>query len=263
MGADRGSLSDDRDRPNRARAETPNRQIVGLAGGGARRVGAGVSRAEVKVQDRGGQDQQANHSKRGQPHRPSPDQSGQAPAPGEPDPAPGRDASGPARGPLEHPTGRESEQGRKQSQGGGHHDQHRQRDPDGQTVEGGQVHQEQAHEGDDHRRAGQDHGPPGGGQSLRDRLLRRTVAAQGGPIAGDHQQGVVDPDADADQGGHLVGEIRSGHRTSRDANQRDGDANAGQGNQDGQAGGQHRTEHDEQHDQGGHHADDVTFRSAP
>ena len=88
------------------------------------------------------------------------------------------------------------------------------------------------------------------------------MAGQGGPVAGDDQQGVVDPDADADQGRHLVGEVRAGHDVGGDADQRDGDSDAGQGDHDGQAGGQDRAEHHEQHDQGRHHPDNVTFRGA-
>ena len=48
-----------------------------------------------------------------------------------------------------------------------------------------------------------------------------------------------------------------------DADQRYGDADTGQGNHNGQSSRQHRAEHDEQDDQGGHHPGDVTSRSAP
>ena len=66
------------------------------------------------------------------------------------------------------------------------------------AVEVGEAHQEQAEQRDHHGRPGDQHRAPGGGDRLRDRLLRRPPGRQRGAVARDDQQRVVDPDADAE-----------------------------------------------------------------
>ena len=67
-------------------------------------------------------------------------------------------------------------------------------------------------------------------------------------VAGDDEEGVVDPDAEADHHPECGGEVRHLEEV-RDEHQRDAaDADAGEGDADGQAHGQHRSERDDQDD---------------
>src|SRR6202012_4903699 len=79
-----------------------------------------------------------------------------------------------------------------------HREEDRQRGGDGDAVEEGDVQQEHPHQGDDHRRAREEHGAPGGGDGTDRRLLRLIAFVEVVAEAGDDEERVVDPDPEPD-----------------------------------------------------------------
>ena len=140
------------------------------------------------------------------------------------------------------------------------HHQHADRRGDGDALHEAQAHEEQAHQGDDHGEPGEQHGAAARVDRLDDGLLHAQPELQALPVAGDDEQGVVDADAEADHRHHLHREV--GHRDEV-AEQRDeggADAESEQGRADRQPHRQHRTEGQDEDDDGGDDAVDLALR---
>ena len=91
------------------------------------------------------------------------------------------------------------EQRRQQGDRGEHHHQHGERGRERDPVHVGQPGQEEPEDGDHHRAAGDDHAAPGGGDRLDHGVVAILAVVHRRAEAGQHQQRVVDPDADPDQ----------------------------------------------------------------
>ena len=140
----------------------------------------------------------------------------------------------------------EPEHGRQQRHRRQHHDKHRGHGPDRKAAEKPEVHHEQAEERDDHRATGEDHRAPGGGDRRYDGSPRLEPRVQRGAVAGDDEEHVVDPDADADHRGHLRREVGHLEQVGQERDQAQADAEADDRDEDRQAHGQQRAEADEQ-----------------
>ena len=106
--------------------------------------------------------------------------------------------------------------------------------------------------------AGEQHGPPGRVDRGDHRLLGIEAGLEGLAVAGDDEQRVVDAHADADHGGQDGGEGLERVDVGEQLDDRQPDGDAAQRHHDGQRHGQHRPEGDEQDDDGGHDADQLT-----
>jgi hypothetical protein len=111
-------------------------------------------------------------------------------------------------------------------------------------------HEEHAEHGDDHRGAGEEHGPAGGADGRHRGLLGVLAVAQALAVPGDDEQRVVDPHADADHGGDDGREVRHVEDVGQQLHDGQADADAHHRDQDGQAHGQHGAEGDEQDQHG-------------
>jgi hypothetical protein len=143
------------------------------------------------------------------------------------------------------------EQRGQQRDRGDHHDEHGERGRDGDAVHVGQAGQREPEDGDHHGGAGQDHAAPGGGDGLDDGVMRILAVGQRGAEARQDEQRVVDADADPDQAGDRrrpVGDVDDVREQHDQPARRD--AEAEEGDQQRQAGGDHRAEGDQQHDRG-------------
>ena len=122
-----------------------------------------------------------------------------------------------------------------------------------------EAHQRQAHQGDDHRRAGEQHGAAAGVDRLGDGVLDAEPELEALSVPRDDEQRVVDADAEADHRDHRV--VKSGIEMTwlSDADERRGDAEAEQGDADREAHRQHRAEGQDQDDDGGDDAEQLAL----
>ncbi len=123
------------------------------------------------------------------------------------------------------------------------------------AVEEADAEREHAQQGDDHRAAGEDDRSPGGvhrRQHGRVRLGARPVVLT---ESGDDEQGVVDPDPQADHHRQLGGEVRHVQNLGSQGDQPDPGPQSEQGGDDRQPHRHERAEGDQEHDDGGQHPD--------
>ncbi len=141
----------------------------------------------------------------------------------------------------------EAEHRWQQRDRGQHHQHHRGDRPDGQAAHEGQLEDEEAEQRDDDRRTGEEHRPPGGRQGDGHRVARIPALGQEAAVAGDNEQGVVDPDAESDHGHDLGSEGRCGHHVREQVEDCEGDRDTEDRGDDGEAHRHHRPE-GQQHD---------------
>ena len=132
---------------------------------------------------------------------------------------------------AQHVAPEEAEHRRQQRQRREHRERHRDRGRDRDAVE--EAHAEREHpehrDADDHPRE-QDR-TPGGVDRLNDGVLAAQAAQDPLPVAGDDEQRVVDPDAEADQQRELVRERGHGDHVREQADDRDAGAEREPGGQ--------------------------------
>jgi hypothetical protein len=209
----------DEQRPVPAGPEALADQVVGLTGGGPGGVVALVGEAEAQAGRGGGEDEQDGRA--GDRHRPGPVLDRPAPA------RRGRRAAAAARRatatrevePI-YPGAEEGEQRRQQRDRRGHHDEHGQGGRDGDAAQRRDADHEQAEDRDHHGRAGDEHAPPGGLHRLHHSRTPLGAAAERAAKAGQEQQGVVDPDPDAEQRRDRGRPVRRVDHRRDDADQR-------------------------------------------
>jgi hypothetical protein len=141
----------------------------------------------------------------------------------------------------------EAEQGRQQRERHRHHHRHRQARHEAHHRDRLDAGDGQAADGDHHRDAGEQDGRPRRGDRPGRRLLHAEAEPQVLPVAGHHEQGVVDAHAEADHRGD-----RRRHRGDVDDGGRERDQpharqEPDQGHADRQAHRHHRPEGDQQH----------------
>ena len=190
--------------------EPRGEHVVGLAGGRAGLVVAGVGQAEAQrevghgqqAEQRRGGDQQhdgaARHKAR--PARPEAEAVAVAGA---------MVVEVPALFAAQDAHAHEAEQGRQQGDGGGHRDEDGHGRRETQAVQEPHAQHEQAEQGDAHRAAGKQHGATGRVQGAHRGVFGRQAGLQALPVARDDEERVVDADTQADESGQRGGE---GHR---------------------------------------------------
>ena len=226
--------------------------VVGGAGRRALAVVAGVREAEPEVEHGRGQHE---HERRrcdqrccGAPlHHPAPAR-GRRVVAGQRAAAEAGDAQ-----PVDLVAGEGQQRGQQRDRGG-HHHEHGEAGGQRDALQVADAHEEQAVDADQHGGAGDEHGPAGGLDGFSDGLAGR-AGLQRGAEAGEHEQRVVDADADADQAGHGGREVGHVDEGGEDGDEAGRDAEAEQGDGERQAGGDDRAEGDQQDHRGGHHAD--------
>ena len=175
-----------------AGAEALGDQVVGASLGARLRHGALVGEAEGQRRDRRGEGEQQQRRPDGVRRGVPADVRGPAV------PATVGSARGASRPSAVDAVSGEAEQGRQQGDRGEHHHQHDDRDADPAGGDERDPGDDQAEDGDDHDAAGEDDRPAGGGQRATDRVLDGVALGELLAVAGDDEQGVVDPDAEAD-----------------------------------------------------------------
>jgi hypothetical protein len=148
------------------------------------------------------------------------------------------------------------EERRQQRDGGEHHDEDGERGRDRNAVHVRQAREEEAEHGDDDGAAGEDDAAPRRGDRLDHRVVAVRARVDRGAEPGQHQQRVVDPDADPDQAGDGGGPVRHVDDVGQEDDEAaGGDAQPEKGDDERQTGGDDRPEGDEQDDRGGDEAD--------
>jgi hypothetical protein len=143
------------------------------------------------------------------------------------------------------------EQRRQQRDRGEHHDQDGQRGRDRHGVHVRQAGQEQAEHGDHHRAPRDDRAAPSGRDGLDHGVVTVLAGVHRRPEPSQHEQRVVDADADPDQPRHRRCPVGNGDDVGEQHDQATrGDAEADERDHQRQAGGDHRAERDQQHDRG-------------
>ena len=247
----RAGLGDELERSVEPGPESLGQGGVGLVGGRARRVGAGVGGAQPQAEDR-----QGDHDHRGEGAHGNERLAGfDDPGPAEPEAGAfraRRAAGGQGRPfpPGQDPGPEEPEHGRQEGEGGGHGQGHRDGRAERQAVEEADPEGELAEQGDADGEAGEQHraarGPHrlGGGVGVGQPGLDRAA------VPADDEQPVVDPDAEADQDGQLAGHAGDVERVAEQADERCGyDQRQASGHQGHQRGQQRPAEDDQQDDQ--------------
>ena len=145
----------------------------------------------------------------------------------------------------------EAEHGRQQAQGGGHHGQDGQDGADGEAVEVPWPTRNNPKQRDDHRGPGEEHGAPRRGHGPDHGVPGDPSLPQPLTVAGDDEQGVVDPDAEADHGHQLGAEARIDQQMTDQRHHPVPGPHPGQGGEDRQAHGHHRAEGHQHDDDGG------------
>ncbi len=154
----------------------------------------------------------------------------------------------------------EAEQGREQRGGRQHRHGDGERGADAETGHELQADEQQTEQRHHDRDAGEDDGPSGGVHRRHRGRGRRPPAMQTLSISGHDEQGVVDPDAQADHRSDRGGEVGHGGDVADQVGQPQPEAHPAQGHGDRQAHGQHRPErHDEDH-HGERDADELRLR---
>jgi len=167
---------------------------------------------------------------------------------------------GPPLPPPEHPGSEEAQQGRQQGQRGQHGEGNGNRRRHRHPVEEAHAQGEHAQQGDADGDPGEQHGPPRRVERVDDRALGRQPATQSLAVAGDDEQGVVDPHAKADQRRELGAERSHVEHVGEQAidGQAAAQRQAGRGQR--QHHGQQRAEDEEEHDARGQDADGQASR---
>ena len=147
------------------------------------------------------------------------------------------------------------EQGREQGQSRDHREEDRDRGGERDAVEETEPEQQHPHQRDDHGDPGEQHGAAGGVDrgDRRRPLLEALVEAVA--EAGDDEERVVDPDAEADHRRQDRGEVRGVEDVGAEGDEAEPDAEREQRGEDRQAHRDHRAEGDQQHYDRGEQAD--------
>ena len=243
--AARGQLGDHGEHAVGAGAEALRDQVVGLTLGFMLRRGPLARQAEAHVQHRDRQHQEDDRGDDGGDHPVTGDQA---------DPALTERLVGAPRAfevlALQRPLAGEAEQGRDQGQ--------RDQDRDHDRARGGQAHRGKEGDAADGERgerdrdggAGEDHGATRGPDRVADRLFGLHPLGHPGPVPGDDEERVVDPDRKPQHRRQRAGGRAERGQRGEGGDPEDAGADADHRGQERQARGQERAEGDRQDDQG-------------
>ena len=149
----------------------------------------------------------------------------------------------------------EAQEGGKQGDGSGDHDEHDQR---GRNAGGGQERHASDSETEDRdhdRPTGEDHGLTGGGGGAPHGFLHRHALGEVLAVAGNEEEGVIDADTDADHRHHLRRPRRDVDQIVDEPEGTRAQRKTEQGGADRETHRNHRAEGDQQDDDRGHNAD--------
>ena len=150
--------------------------------------------------------------------------------------------------PFVDPVADPGEQRREQGQRGDHREQHRQRRRHRDAVEEGDVQQEHPHQGDDHRRPGEEDGAPGGVDRVDRAFAWLHPLVEVVAEAGDDEERVVDPDPEPDHDRQERRERGGVEDVGAERHQAEADAEREQRGDDRQPHRDHRAEGEQQDD---------------
>ena len=260
-------VGDHQVRRRRAGSERVGQQVVGLAGLARGGVVAAALRPGPHVEHGSGEQQHHGHRGEGPGQRPGGH--------------PVRPALGPRRAladvggssaahaPRQQPTVQEAAEGRHQHEGADHDREDRDGRGEPERRVGRQARQPEAEQRDEHRRAGEhDRAARGDGRPLG----RLDDGETGGQVVagpGQQQQRVVDADPEPDHRGHHRGVGAHVHHAAEDGDARAAHGEPAHGDEDREAGGHDRAEHQQQDRQGRDDADqlagapDLALRPSP
>ena len=239
-------------RPVVAAAEARSEKVVRMPRGVLRRVVAGVACAEPQAEcGRGECKQQHGRSDRG-PSGAALDE----PDPADPEARAGRVRPGAPKAALADALAGEHQQGGEQRERRGEHEQHPERCCDRNAVEEADAEREHAEERDHDGGSGEEDRAAGGVHRQLQRGADVTaVLAIGVAVARDDEEGVVDPDAEADHQRELGGEVDHVDQVAAEPDDAETGPEAEQRRHDRQAHREQRAEAEQQHDDGGEEAD--------
>ena len=247
-----GRVERNHQRAGETRAECLGSEVERLAFGAFLTEVAVIREAQLEGEHRRGEGDEQRSDTDGVP----PCVTRHVPAPGLPARGDGRiDLPATTRADAVDPRTGEAQEGGKQGDGSGDHDEHDQRS---RNAGGGQ----ERHAGDgetenrDHDRAtGENHGLTGGGGGAPHGFLHRHALGEVFTVAGDEEEGVIDADTDADHRHHLRRPRRDIDQIVDEPEGTRAQRKPEQCGTDRETHGDHRAEGDQQDDDGGDNAD--------